>query len=128
MPMIKITFESPVESQVESPSTPPEEQSPTIGLKRRKPPPISIPNSNFLNFVGQEIDGKNGGSAGNGNINNETTNGSINCYEESQNISKDAMSKPETSSTVRMSIGRMAHSEEITRIFREIDGYCNKLK
>ena len=103
MPMIKITFESPVESQVESPSTPPEAESPTIGLKRRKPPPISIPNSNFLNFV--ENDGKNG-SSGNGNINNETTNGSIpNCYEESQNISKDAMSKPDTSSTVRMSIG-----------------------
>ena len=86
MPMIKITIESPVESMVEeSPSSPPE--SPNAGLKRKRPPPISIPNSNFLN-----------------NFEIVTVVTADNENELSQNISKDAMSKPDTSSVTRMSI------------------------
>ena len=91
MPMIKITIESPVESMVEeSPSSQPE--SPNEGLKRKRPPPISIPNSNFLNnfeIVTTVVTAENN--------ENELS---------EKNITKDAMSKPDTSSVTRMSIGK----------------------
>ena len=70
MPMIKITIESPVES-LSSPSESPNEHKQQQQQQRKKPPPISIPNSNFHNDQGDN----------------------------SQNISKDAMSKPVTPST-----------------------------
>ena len=78
MPMIKITIESPVES-LSSPSESPNEhhkQQEQPKPQRKKPPPISIPNSNFHNSNDHQVVGHN-----------------------SQNISKDAMSKPVTPST-----------------------------
>ena len=71
VPQIKITVQSPPENA-------------SIELKpRHKPPPLTIPNSNFQNFDEE-----------NENVNKQL----------SQNVPKDAMSKPDQSLSSRMTI------------------------
>ena len=72
----------------------------TTARVRHKPPPISIPNSNFLNFKNESnntsISGKDSEvKIGNGNGNSIMT----------TNVPKDAMSKPEHSSRVPIELG-----------------------
>lgn len=72
VPMIQITIDSPSSTEPLSSSSSPSTALMNSKPVKFKPPPIVIPNSNFLNFENQE-------------------------EEEVQNVPKDAMSKPEES-------------------------------
>ena len=89
MPQIQITMvESPPQETVIS----------NEKLARAKPPPICIPHSNFLNF-----DEKNEAK----NESNFEANDAAKSLTSSQNVPKDAMSRPETSSRTPIELGEI---------------------
>ena len=93
MPQIQITMvESPPQETVVS----------NEKLARAKPPPICIPHSNFLNF-----DEKNQAKNEAKNESNFEANDAAKSLTSSQNVPKDAMSRPETSSRTPIELGEI---------------------